>query len=141
MISVTSQHALRSLIHLARLPEGEMILGKDLSERGEVPATYLSKILLTLSKTGMVEAVRGSGGGYRLKKPAKDIRLIDVVELFDGIASRPACFLDKHRECRDDVPCPVHCKYRTVRKAYIRFLENTSILALVKAGATKVHRK
>ena len=133
MISTTSEHALRALIELARLPQGEMLLGKDLSERGHIPGQYVSKVLLTLRNAGFLDSVRGSGGGYRLRKPAKNIYLIDIVELFDGVRSRPFCFLDKHKDCNDENPCPAHKKFRKVRTAYIKFLETTSVLELSKA--------
>lgn len=76
MLSVTSEYALRALAHLARQP-GEAVLGRDLAHAVEIPANYLSKVLLTLRNAGLVDTTRGSGGGYRLRKPANEIHLID----------------------------------------------------------------
>ena len=95
MLSITSQYALRALSHIAR-QSGETVLGRDLAHSVEIPANYLSKVLLTLRNAGLVDTTRGSGGGYRLRRSAADIRLIDVVELFEDVSrSKPSCFLGR----------------------------------------------
>ena len=60
-----------------------------LAKRADVPATYLSKVLATLGRAGLVQATRGARGGYRLAKSPDQIHLIDVIELFDGPRARP----------------------------------------------------
>src|SRR6266567_4176459 len=95
MLSITSQYALRALSHLSR-QAGEAVLGRDLAHSVEIPANYLSKVLLILRNAGLVDTARGSGGGYRLRRPANEIYLIDVVELFEEISRmKPSCFLGR----------------------------------------------
>lgn len=127
MLSVTSQHALRALTHIAALPDGESILGRNLSERAGIPPNYLSKILLTLGNAGFLRATRGLGGGYRLLKKPNKIRLIEVVELFDRPSARPQCFLGGGRICSDRTACTAHGGFRDVRSVYLHFLESTTI--------------
>jgi DNA-binding IscR family transcriptional regulator len=50
MLSTTTQYALRALVALTRLDEGTAVLGRDLSDLSDVPANYLSKILLDLKR-------------------------------------------------------------------------------------------
>jgi Rrf2 family protein len=108
MLTATSEHALRALAHLAKLPEGASITGRELAERAGIPANYLSKILWTLGNAGIIDATRGSHGGYRLKRAAAEIHLIDVVELFDRGRDRLASFHD-------------------VRAAYLDFLRTKTV--------------
>jgi len=130
MLSTTSQYALRALSHLAR-QDGKAVLGQDLARAVEVPANYLSKVLVTLRNAGLVDTLRGSGGGYRLARPAEGIRLIDVVELFEEISrSRPTCFLGRTRECSETEPCTAHTAWSEVQKAYLRFLVSTPLSAI-----------
>lgn len=130
MLSVTSEYALRALAHLARQP-GEAVLGRDLALAVEIPANYLSKVLLTLRNAGLVDTTRGSGGGYRLGKPANEIHLIDVVELFEEISrTKPSCFLAHTRPCSDDAPCTAHAAWRGVQGAYLGFLVSTPVSAI-----------
>ncbi len=90
---------------------------------------------------GIVEATRGFGGGYRLQKAPGKIRLVDVVELFEGVSTRPHCFLGEKSVCSDDDPCPAHAHFRGVRKAYIRYLEKTTIGAIASGVPAAVKRK
>jgi Rrf2 family transcriptional regulator, iron-sulfur cluster assembly transcription factor len=96
MLSITSQYALRALSHLARQNE-KTVLGRDLAQSVEIPANYLSKVLLVLRNAGLVDTTRGAGGGYRLGRPANEIRLIDVVELFEEIPPRETIVLPRPR--------------------------------------------
>lgn len=130
MLSVTARYALRALTHLAAIPEGESLLGKDLAVRAEIPANYLSKILWTLGSARIIDATRGSGGGYRLHRRPEEIHLVEVVDLFDKPRVRQGCFLGQDRECSDSNPCSAHEQWREVGEAYARFLESTTLATI-----------
>src|SRR5450759_2276294 len=102
MLSTTAEHALRGLSEMASLEEGESILGKDLARVAGIPANYLSKLLLVLGNAGIIDATRGGGGGYRLRRKAADIRLIEVVELFDRQKPACRCLLGGTKECSEE---------------------------------------
>ena len=127
MISATSQHAIRALVHLAKVPEGESLLGRDLAELADIPANFLSKIMLTLRNAGIVDATRGQGGGYRLLKSPDQITFLEVVDLFDGVSARPSCFLGEKHECSDEHACSVHACWKIVCEAYLQFMQNNTI--------------
>jgi len=130
MLSITSQYALRALSHIAR-QSGETVLGRDLAHSVEIPANYLSKVLLTLRNAGLVDTTRGSGGGYRLRRSAADIRLIDVVELFEDVSrSKPSCFLGRTRPCSETTPCTAHSTWKSLGTAYLGFLVSTPLSAI-----------
>ena len=127
MLTVTSRHALRALAHLASLPEGTTLLGKDLAKRAGIPPNYLSKILWTLGSACIIDATRGSGGGYRLHRRPDQIRLVEIVELFDKPHVQTACFMGEDRECSELDPCTAHEAWKDVGRAYARFLESTTL--------------
>jgi Rrf2 family protein len=135
MLTATTEHALRALVHLVRLAPGESVLGRDLAERANIPANYLSKILLTLRNAGYVETTRGHGGGYRLAVPPQTIALIEVVELFEGIRSRPGCLLGEKDECSDRNPCSAHAKWRNVKAVFFDYLSSTTIADIAGSDA------
>lgn len=103
------------------------MLGRDLSAAAGVPANYLSKILLELKRAGIVAAVRGTGGGYCLRRRPESIRLVEVVRLFDPTRAAPGCLLGGGRECSDHAPCPAHASWREVRRTFVDFLERTTL--------------
>jgi Rrf2 family iron-sulfur cluster assembly transcriptional regulator len=127
MLTTTSEHALRALTHLARLPEGSSILGRELADQAGIPANYLSKILWTLGNAGIIDATRGNGGGYRLKRSASEIHLFEVVELFDRDRVRLACILGGGKDCDCENPCTAHEAWRDVRTAYLDFLHTKTV--------------
>jgi Rrf2 family protein len=136
MFSTTCEYALRALVRLARIPNGSAILGRDLAQDAEIPANYLSKILLTLRNAGVLTTARGTGGGYRLRKSPDEIKLIQIVELFDGARARPACLLGC-KGCSDEDPCSAHEAWRDVRTAYVDFLEKTTLAGISKDATTR----
>jgi len=127
MLSTTTEHALRALVHMARLPAGVPILGRDLAKRARVPANYLSKILWTLRNAGYVETLRGQRGGYRLSRASHRIKLIDIAELFEGSRSRPGCLVGETPDCSDRRPCSAHDRWKEVKRSYVKFLETNTI--------------
>lgn len=127
MLTTTSKYALRALVALTDTHAPDYLPGRTLSETIDVPANYLSKVLGALAAAGLVQAVRGRGGGYRLARPAAEISLMEAVEVFEGFRSRPSCILGIHDVCSDDVPCSAHASFRDVRARWIAFLEETSV--------------
>ena len=127
MISTTSEYALRALAHLARMPDESAVLGRDLARATDIPANYLSKILLALRNAGILITARGSGGGYRLCKRPDEIYLIEIVELFEGSKAKPVCFLSRNKPCGDMDSCTAHRSWRELSAAYRGFLVSTNI--------------
>ncbi len=117
-----------------------MVGGQELAASCEIPASYLSKILRTLREAGLVEAVRGVHGGYKLHRTAADIHIVDVVALFEGGQTEPRCLLGEGY-CTEDVACSAHTRYRKVRTAYINFLETTTIKQIAKKKSEKCKKK
>ena len=69
-ISTRGRYALRIMIDLAEHGGGEYIPLKDVVERQEISKKYAESIMIELSKSGLVDATHGKGGGYRLKRGA-----------------------------------------------------------------------
>jgi Rrf2 family protein len=134
MISVTAEHAIRALAEMARRPQGEVILGKLLARTAEIPRNYLAKILWLLGNAGIIDATRGSGGGYRLRRDPKKIHLIEVVELFDRPSRNSHCFLNCQRECSDADSCIARTRWREVRQAFEGFLKLTTVAEIAESS-------
>lgn len=140
MLSKTAEYALRAMIFLARdsgtpVPAAEVAAGLD------VPANYLSKILHTLSRAGVVESERGPRGGYRLARPADRISIGDVVGAFDALTPGRNCLLG-HESCPGRHPCAAHDRWRRVSEPVAAFFRDTMVSELLEpssAVATTVH--
>ena len=127
MISRTSEYALRATIHLARHVDDWPIAGRKIAKETGIPRNYLAAILGDLVRAGVLESSPGTGGGFRLARPAKEIRLWEVLAPFEPIlANHRPCPFGKD-VCSDDDPCDGHDQWKRVRETYERFLEKNSI--------------
>lgn len=86
-----ADYAVRVMVHLAGLPIGTRTTRDELAAHGDVPEHFLSKILQSLARSGLIAAHRGMMGGYELARPAESVTLLDVVEAMEGplVLKRP----------------------------------------------------
>ena len=78
--------ALYSVLEIASDPTRH-VSAAEIAERYEVSAHHLAKVLAELARCGLVESVRGAGGGYRFIGNARRLTLMDVIELFEDVAT------------------------------------------------------
>ena len=81
--------ALYSVLEFASDPERH-ISASEIALKYGVSAHHLAKVLATLARSGIVESVRGAGGGYRFTGNAKRLTLMDIVQMFEEIAPTQA---------------------------------------------------
>lgn len=81
-----SLFALYAVLELASDPERQLS-ATDIAEAYGISTHHLAKILRTLVRSGLVQAVRGAGGGYRFTGVVNRTTLLDVIELFETLAS------------------------------------------------------
>jgi len=82
--------ALFAVLELAQDSERQ-ISAADIAEKYGISANHLAKVLRDLARAGLVESMRGAGGGYRFSGNAKRVTLYEVVKMFEdvGQGSRP----------------------------------------------------
>ncbi len=125
--SASTTHALRATAWLAAHPGEDAVLGRDLARKLKIPPDYLSKVLATLARNGVLRAVRGAKGGYRLARAPERIKLAEVVTPFEGKRARTGCLLHPDRPCRDSGACSAHASWGGVSQAYRDFLDRTTV--------------
>lgn len=76
--------ALYAVLELAREPDRQLSAG-EIAEKYGISLNHLAKVLRTLGRVGLVEAVRGVGGGYRFAGNPRRTTLLDVIQLFESI--------------------------------------------------------
>ena len=78
-LSTKGRYAMVALADIALQPEGSLVSLGDIAERQSVSLPYLEQLFVKLRRAELVASVRGPGGGYRLARPATDIRVVDVL--------------------------------------------------------------
>jgi len=125
--SASTTHALRATAWLAAHAGEEAVLGRELARKLKISPDYLSKVLATLARSGVLHAVRGARGGYRLARAPERIKLVEVVSPFEGKRARSGCLLHPDRPCRDSGACSAHRSWGGVNQAYRDFLDRTTV--------------
>ena len=90
MISQTAEYALRAVVFLA-MDAGVAYTTQEISAATKVPAAYLSKVLQSLVKEGLVQSQRGLGGGFVLLRPPGQLTILEVVNAVDPIQRIRTC--------------------------------------------------
>jgi Rrf2 family iron-sulfur cluster assembly transcriptional regulator len=81
-LSTQSQHAIMAMLALAAHDEGAVRL-TDLAEQQGISLSYLEQIFAKLRQEGLVEGIRGPGGGYRLSRTADAINLAEIASVVE----------------------------------------------------------
>lgn len=78
-LSTQGQHAIMGMLALAVHEDDGAVRLSDLAEKQGISLSYLEQVFARLRAAGLVEGIRGPGGGYRLSQHAEDITLADIV--------------------------------------------------------------
>lgn len=131
LITRATEYAIRAILYLAKQPQGEIVLKKDICQTQDITPAFLTKILQPLIKLGIVGSQRGVGGGFYLIKDPAEVTLLDVVKAEEGPLYLNQC-LSREGACERDVFCPVHGAWREVRNEFLKILERYSFAYLIE---------
>ena len=106
MISTRGRYALRVMIDLAQNAKENFIPMKDVAARQGISLKYLEQILPILSKNGLVLAVHGKGGGYKLAKDPEEIKVGEILRLTEKNLAPVACLAEGASKCERKEICP-----------------------------------
>lgn len=90
MFSQTVEYALRAVCYLAS-QSPKACTTEDVATTTKVPRAYLSKVLQSLGRAGLVHSQRGLGGGMTLTKEPKDLTILEVVNAVEPIQRIKTC--------------------------------------------------
>ncbi|MDR3665875.1 MAG: Rrf2 family transcriptional regulator [Ignavibacteriaceae bacterium] len=118
IFSKKCEYGLQAVLYLAAQSEREVIPAEEISNKLSIPKEFVSKILQSLTESGIVISRKGKSGGFALAKDPKRIQLIDIVAAIDGLSMFSSCVLG-FPHCNPENPCPLHDKWGELRsKAY-----------------------
>ena len=127
-ISTRGRYALRAMVDLALHANEGPILRQDIAERQEISADYVAQLFRRLHAAGLVEGVKGPGGGYRLACDAATIRAGDVVRAVEGPVAVVHCTLpgDEH-SCNRVDRCVTHLLWKQLSMVITEFLDSVTL--------------
>ena len=82
-LSTKGRYAMVALSDLSLQGGDKLTSLGEISERQNISLNYLEQLFVKLRRAGLVDSVRGPGGGYKLARPPSDIRVSEVLEAVD----------------------------------------------------------
>lgn len=139
-ISAKGEYAILALLDLAKSYEnGDVRTLEQISSEQCVPHPFLVQILLELKRANLVESRRGAGGGYRLARHPKDVKLGEVIRLVDGPLLPFKCTVPTSEsacECAHQGTCVLTPVWNDVRHAIETVIDNVSFEELAQRQAS-----
>ena len=135
MISTRGRYALRILVDLAEKQNDGYITLKEAAERQEISEKYLESIVKDLVKARLVAGVRGKGGGYRLARPADEIKVLEVLQSADGTLVPVACLEEGCEPCPRAADCRTLPLWEGLNKVVSEYLGGFTVQDLMKESS------
>ncbi|MDR2194955.1 MAG: Rrf2 family transcriptional regulator [Treponema sp.] len=133
-ITTRGRYALRATLALAQLgKDGGPVSVSTLSEREHISPIFLEQIFFKLRRAGIVESVRGPGGGFFFDKPLTEITLKSILKASGETMETPPC--DKHAEnCDRIATCLSHKVWSRVNKMVDDYFINITLAKILEGN-------
>ena len=109
------------------------------SERQRISLSYLEQLFGKLRRHGLVDSVRGPGGGYNLARPAEHVSVADVILAVDEPIDATQC--GGRENCHDDHRCMTHDLWAALNAHIFSFLRSVTLAQLVAEQRQKQAEK
>ena len=136
MISSKGRYALRVMIDLAEHADEGYIPLQTIAARQGISEKYLESILAVLSKARLLDAVRGKGGGYRLRKSPDQYGVREILSLLEGPLVPVACLGPGDQSCDRMTSCRTLPLWQGLEQVIQEYLDKYTIADLMARDET-----
>ena len=130
LLTKETDYAIRAIMNLAR-PHDGFVSSRDISRKEGIPLQFLRRILQSLIKGGLVESREGVNGGVSLKADPADIRIADLIRLFQGNIQLTECMFRK-RICSNRKTCVLRKRIKKIESMVTGEFEGLTIRDLLR---------
>jgi len=123
-----TDYGLRALIYIAKL-NGGIATVDEIAAKEKLPKVFLRRILQKLAEKKILFSYKGSSGGFKFLSKPEELRVIDVMKVFQGGIDLTNCLL-KGKACPNKGICSLRKKIRTINSTVIKELEKITIKSL-----------
>jgi len=126
IFSKKCEYGLQAVLHLATFDKGSVVSAEDIAAKLKIPKEFISKILQSLTASGIISSKKGKAGGFSLARDPKNIKALDIVAAIDGLNMFNHCVLG-FPHCSPTNPCPLHDKWGELRTQTYNMLNEDTI--------------
>lgn len=133
-LSTKGRYAVMAMADLAGHEGGTRPISlAEIAKRQEISLSYLEQLFAKLRKGGLVKSVRGPGGGYRLSRPAGEVRISDIILAVDEPMSATRCEPGSPKGCTGTTTrCVTHDLWEELGRQIHVFLSSVSLADVIE---------
>ena len=135
LVSTKGRYALRVMTELACHAKDEFVPLKTIARQQNISEKYLESIIGVLSKAGIIDGLRGKGGGYRLNRDASEYSVGEILRLTEGSLAPVSCLDCKPNKCERAAECRTLPMWREFGRVVNEFLDSYTIADLIQTGS------
>ena len=131
LLTRDTDYAVRALLYLVK--KGKRVSSSEMEKELSLPRPFIRRILQTLQKNNFLGSVKGHEGGFELLKKPEEIRVLDLIEIFQDEFELCDC-LFKKKICPDRQICPLRKKLKNIETVVKNEFHSISLSSLLEAS-------
>lgn len=128
-LTTKGRFAVTAMIDLGMRHQRGPVTLAGISERQKISLSYLEQLFGRLRRQGIVDSVRGPGGGYCLAKPLEEISVAAIIRAVDETIDATQC--GGMGTCQNGEPCMTHELWSGLNAHIYQYLEAVNLAQLV----------
>jgi Rrf2 family iron-sulfur cluster assembly transcriptional regulator len=129
-LSTKGRYAVTAMMDIAIHDRLGPVTLAEISQCQGISLSYLEQLFAKLRKKGLVEGVRGPGGGYRLARPAADVTVADIIDAVDERVDATRC--GGRQDCQEGQCCLTHELWTDLSDQIAAFLDTITLAQFVE---------
>lgn len=128
-LTTKGRFAVIAMLDLAMHAQSGAVNLTAISERQRISLSYLEQLFGKLRRAGLVESIRGPGGGYVLSHTADHINIADIISAAEDTMDATLC--GGHADCQDGAPCLTHDLWVNLNKTIDDYLRGITLQCIL----------
>ncbi|HUL13377.1 MAG TPA: Fe-S cluster assembly transcriptional regulator IscR [Methylococcaceae bacterium] len=134
-LTTKGRYAVTAMLDLAYHCGKRPVTLTDIAKRQNISLSYLEQLFARLRRAGMVEGVRGPGGGYQLSRDSTQINIADIIAAVDETIDSTRC--GGKSNCQNANPCLTHDLWMGLSEQIRHYLATISLDDLLQRKAVR----
>ena len=130
LVSTKGRYALRVMLELAQDDSAAYLPLPAIAERQGISEKYLESIISVLSKAGLVDGLRGKGGGYRLTRSPDQYTVGEILMLTEGSLAPVSCLTPNATPCSRMATCRTYEMWKGLNDLISNYFGNITLADL-----------
>ena len=134
-LSTKGRYAVTAMLDLAIHHKHGPVTLNDISQCQGISLSYLEQLFARMRKSGLVEGVRGPGGGYRLALPAEQITIAKIIGSVDEKVDATLCA--GREDCQEGERCLTHDLWCALSQQIYNYLDGITLAEFIQRPSVK----